>query len=148
KMTYFYGPTNIRGKTGNLYTENGDYNTETDYAQFGKNNLYTEGSKFLRGDSLLYDGKSGNGRAIKNVVFIDTSQHIVMHGQLGTYARATQTTVMTQNAYIVLATKSDSTDQDTTRLEADSLSPDSFQQSDSLYTKTDSLNIQADSISR
>ncbi len=148
KMTYFYGPTNIRGKTGNLYTENGDYNTETDYAQFGKNNLYTEGSKFLRGDSLLYDGKSGNGRAIKNVVFIDTSQHIVMHGQLGTYAKATQTTVMTQNAYIVLATRSDSTNQDTTRSETDSLSRNSSQQSDSLYTKTDSLNIQADSISR
>lgn len=109
KMTYFYGPTTIDGKNGRLYTENGDYNTETDKARFGKNNLYTEGSKFLWGDSLLYDGKSGNGRAVKNVNFVDTTQHIVMRGQLGTYTKATQATLVTQNAYIVLATKSDST---------------------------------------
>src|SRR5690606_2163515 len=106
KMNYFYGPTNITGKNGNgnLYTENGDYNTETDRARFGKNNLYTEGSKFLRGDSLYYNGVSGNGRAVKNVVFVDTAQQIVMYGQLGTYNKATQTTIVTQNAYIVLAT--------------------------------------------
>lgn len=105
KVAYFYGPTNIKGGSGNLYTENGDYNTETDQAKFGKNNLYTEGSKFLRGDSLYYDGILGNGRAVRNVLFIDTAQKIVMRGQLGVYTKATQTTVVTQNAYIVLATE-------------------------------------------
>src|SRR5690606_36637480 len=105
KVAYFYGPTNIKGGSGNLYTENGDYNTETDQAKFGKNNLYTEGSKFLRGDSLYYDGILGNGRAVRNVLFIDTAQKIVIRGQLGVYTKATQTTVVTQNAYIVLATE-------------------------------------------
>lgn len=124
KVTYFYGPTNIFGKNGTLYTENGDYNTETDRARFGKNNLYTEGSKFLRGDSLYYDGKSGNGRAVKNVVFVDTAQQIVMRGQLGTYTKATQTTIVTKNAYIVLAAdeaKEKSKDSTLTRI--DSLKP-------------------------
>lgn len=123
KMTYFYGPTNIKSDNGNLYTENGDYNTESEQARFGKNNLYTEGSKFFRGDSLYYDGITGNGRAVRNVVFIDTAQQIVMHGQLGTYDKATQTTLMTQNAYIVLATN-DSTqrDNDTSNVTADTLS--------------------------
>ena len=122
KMTYFYGPTNIAGKNGNLYTENGDYNTESDRARFGKNNLYTEGSKFLSGDSLYYDGVSGNGRAVKNVVFIDTVQQIVMRGQLGTYNKATQSTVITQNAYIVLATEdSTSTPKDSTSNIKDSI---------------------------
>jgi len=127
KMTYFYGPTNIFGKNGTLYTENGDYNTGTDRARFGKNNLYTEGSKFLRGDSLYYDGVSGNGRAVKNVVFIDTIQQIVMRGQLGTYNKATQTTIVTENAYIVLAASEKS---------QDSVSTDSVN-----YSATDSLNI-------
>lgn len=127
KMTYFYGPTNIFGKNGTLYTENGDYNTGTDRARFGKNNLYTEGSKFLRGDSLYYDGVSGNGRAVKNVVFIDTVQQIVMRGQLGTYNKATQTTIVTENAYIVLAASEKS---------QDSVSTDSVN-----YSATDSLNI-------
>jgi len=146
KMTYFYGPTNIVGGSGTLYTENGDYNTETDFAQFGKNNLYTEGSKFLRGDSLLYDGKSGNGKAIKNVVFIDTSQHIVMYGQLGTYNKPSQTTVMTQNAYIVLATTSDSTRVDSIPPQTDSLAtlPDTLRRSPP--NRTDSTYMTADTL--
>lgn len=120
KMTYFYGPTNIKSDNGNLYTENGDYNTESEQARFGKNNLYTEGSKFFRGDSLYYDGLTGNGRAVKNVVFVDTAQQTVMYSQLGTYDKATQTTLMTQNAYIVLATD-DSTNNGSTSDNSDTL---------------------------
>src|SRR5690606_10525064 len=56
KINYFYGPTNIKGNDGeNLYTERGEYHTETEQAWFDRNNLYTEGSRFLRGDSLYYD---------------------------------------------------------------------------------------------
>lgn len=155
KMNYFYGPTTIDGKNGRLYTENGDYNTESDKARFGKNNLYTEGSKFLWGDSLLYDGKSGNGRAVKNVNFVDTAQHIVMRGQLGTYTKATQATMVTENAYIVLATKSDSTEQasqqdsisitpstepnDSTNHSIDSLSKPPSSRTDSIYMSADTL---------
>ncbi|TCK82800.1 OstA-like protein [Albibacterium bauzanense] len=145
KVAYFYGPTNIKGGSGNLYTENGDYNTETDQAKFGKNNLYTEGSKFLRGDSLYYDGVLGNGRAVKNVVFIDTAQKIVMRGQLGVYTKATQTTVVTQNAYIVLATEdSTSTSSDSTNLAADSTAIDSL--STKPETKRDSTFMTADTL--
>ena len=139
KMTYFYGPTNIVGKNGTLYTENGDYNTATDRARFGKNNLYTEGSKFLRGDSLYYDGVSGNGRAVKNVVFIDTAQKILMRGQLGTHNKASQATVVTQNAYIVLATK-DSTERDSLPADSVGLTRDSSEaKMDSTYMTADTL---------
>jgi lipopolysaccharide export system protein LptA len=145
KVAYFYGPTNIKGGSGNLYTENGDYNTETDRARFGKNNLYTEGSKFLRGDSLYYDGVLGNGRAVKNVVFIDTAQKIVMRGQLGIYTKATQTTVVTQNAYIVLATEdSTSNSNDSTEIAAngaaiDSLATKPAAKKDSTFMTADTL---------
>ncbi len=155
KMTYFYGPTTIDGQNGRLYTENGDYNTESDAARFGKNNLYTEGSKFLWGDSLIYDGKSGNGRAVKNVNFVDTTQHIIMRGQLGTYTKATQATMITKNAYIVLATKSDSTNlgapqdsisfippaepQDSTNHSLDSIAEPPPNRTDSIYMSADTL---------
>lgn len=145
KVAYFYGPTNIKGGSGNLYTENGDYNTETDQAKFGKNNLYTEGSKFLRGDSLYYDGVLGNGRAVRNVIFIDTAQKIVMRGQLGIYTKATQTTVVTQNAYIVLATEdSTSNSSDSTKLAADSTAIDSL--ATKPETKRDSTFMTADTL--
>src|SRR5690606_21096386 len=71
KINFFYGPTNIKSGNGNLYTENGDYSTETKNARFGQNNLYTEGSKMLQGDSLYYDGQAGSGRAVNNVFFIE-----------------------------------------------------------------------------
>ncbi|HET8829076.1 MAG TPA: OstA-like protein, partial [Pelobium sp.] len=76
KIAYFFGPTNIYGKTDTLYTENGQYNTKNDQASFGKKNLYTQNSKSLKGDSLFYDGKQGYGRAVKNIIFTDTAQKI------------------------------------------------------------------------
>lgn len=36
KIAYFYGPTHLYGKNDTLYTENGDYNTLTQHARFGK----------------------------------------------------------------------------------------------------------------
>jgi len=158
KMAYFYGPTNIKGKNGgNLYTENGDYHTETDRARFGKNNLYTEESKFLKGDSLYYDGKLGYGRAIKNVVFIDTAQQGILYGQRGIYLKKDESITMTERAYMIMVTKNDSTQKATPK---DSIPTDSVDQSpvasDSLMTdsllsttkdaETDSIYMAADTL--
>ncbi|SEK71661.1 OstA-like protein [Parapedobacter koreensis] len=110
KMTYFYGPTNIKGNDGeNLYTERGEYNTDTEQAWFDRNNLYTEGSRFLRGDSLYYDGTSGNGRAVQNVVFIDTAQQYFTYGGEGVYDRSNESITMTRNPLVMTVTRNDST---------------------------------------
>ncbi len=110
KMTYFYGPTNIKGNEGeNLYTERGEYNTETEQAWFDHNNLYTEGSRFLRGDSIYYDGLSGNGRAVQNVVFIDTADQYFTFGGEGVYNRADESITMTRNPLVMTVTRNDST---------------------------------------
>lgn len=149
KMAYFYGPTNIKGKNGgNLYTENGDYHTETDRARFGKNNLYTEGSKFLRGDSLYYDGKLGYGRAIKNVVFVDTVQQGILYGQRGIYLKKDESITMTEKAYMIMITKSDSTNNradSSDSLQVDSL-PDSSPSIIDSLDKNEPTAGQADSV--
>lgn len=121
KISYFYGPTHIKGKDDTLYTENGEYNTTYDQAKFGKNNLYTQGSKSLTGDSLFYDGKRGYGRAVKNIVFIDTAEKITLKGNLGIYKKADESTLVTQNAYVILSTENDSTLVDSIWLTADTL---------------------------
>lgn len=137
KMAYFYGPTNIKGKNGgNLYTENGDYHTETDRARFGKNNLYTEGSKFLRGDSLYYDGKQGYGRAIKNVVFIDTVQQGILYGQRGVYLKKDESITMTDKAYMIMVVNNDSTAKKSSK---DSLATDTLGQDNLLLASRDSI---------
>lgn len=150
KMAYFYGPTNIKGNNdGNLYTESGNYHTETDLARFGKNNLYTDGSKFLKGDSLYYDGKAGFGRAVKHVEFIDTAEKIIMNGELGLYKEADESITMTENAYLTIVTSSDSastgTKQDITVQDSAHIGQDSLR-----YTKvestTDSAFMSADTL--
>jgi len=143
KMAYFYGPTNIKGRSGgNLYTENGDYHTETDQARFGKNNLYTDGSKFLQGDSLYYDGKRGYGRAIKNVVFIDTAQQGILYGQRGIYLKEDESITMTEDAYMIMVTKNDSTQ----KASSDTLTSDSASAMPNTLTTTDSSTIKTDSL--
>jgi lipopolysaccharide export system protein LptA len=127
--TYFYGPTNIKGKEDNLYTENGAYNTKTQYAYFGKKNLYTMGSKSLKGDSLYYDGIAGYGKAVRNIVFKDTTDKTVMYGQLGFYYKKDERTLVTKNPYLGLGT-------------ADSIKVNNKLQPDSLWMGADTLETQ------
>jgi lipopolysaccharide export system protein LptA len=104
RIAYFFGPTNIYGTKDKdtLYTENGLYNTVTEQAYFGKKNSYRQGTKSLKGDSLFYDKLKGYGRAVKNITFEDREQKVTIKGDLGTYFRAEEKTVVTENAYVVL----------------------------------------------
>jgi lipopolysaccharide export system protein LptA len=121
KIAYFYGPTNIYGKDDTLYTENGQYDTSNDQARFGKKNLYTQGSKSLKGDSLFYDRKAGYGRAIKNITFVDAAEKVTFKGDMGVYRKADQSIVATQNAYVIITTESDSSKIDSIYMTADTL---------------------------
>jgi len=123
RIAYFYGPTNIKGKKDqtNLYTENGNYNTLTGQAYFGKRNLYTDGSKSLRGDSLYYDRRIGNGRALGRVTFIDTVQKSTLKGDVGVYNEKDESAFVTGHAYVILETKQDSNKVDSIYMTADTL---------------------------
>jgi len=125
RIAYFLGPTNFYGKKDRdtLYTENGNYNTQNEQAAFGKNNLYKQGTKTLKGDSLFYDRLTGYGRAVKHVVFKDSEQKIAMYGDLGENFKKGERTVMTQHPYVVFVTE----EKDTTKhSKKDSLKPDSI----------------------
>nr|WP_255563688.1 OstA-like protein [Mucilaginibacter rivuli] len=110
-ISYFYGPTHIYGKKDNdvLYTEWGTYDTKSEQAFFSKNNLYTSGSKSLKGDSLFYDRLKGYGKALKHITFNDTEQKITIKGDKAEYTKPDERTVVTENAYVVLETGGDST---------------------------------------
>jgi lipopolysaccharide export system protein LptA len=108
RIAYFYGPTNIydtKDKKDTLYTENGLYNTVTEQAFFGKKNLYKQGTKTLKGDSLFYDKLKGYGRAVKRVTFHDREQNITLKGDLATYFKAGERTVVTQDPYVIVVTE-------------------------------------------
>jgi len=121
KIAYFFGPTNIYGKEDTLYTENGQYNTTNNQAEFGKQNLYRQGSKSLKGDSLFYNGKAGYGRAVKNILFKDTTQKIELRGDLGIYRKKDESIEVTKNAYVIIESEKDSLKKDSMYLTADTL---------------------------
>lgn len=122
RMTYFFGPTNIKGNNGeNLYTEKGNYNTEMGIANFNKNNLYTEGTRFLKGDSLYYDRDTGIGKAYRNVVFVDTLDKFHAYGGYGLYNQADESITMTEKPLIVMVVESDSTS--TTSTDSTAITP-------------------------
>jgi lipopolysaccharide export system protein LptA len=129
KWTYFYGPTNIKGKDDNLYTENGAYNTLSEDAYFGKKNLYTQNTKSLKGDSLYYYGKAGYGKAVKNIVFMDKKDGTKMFGDLGYYYKIDQRTLVTRNAYVSIVTN-------------DSITVNNKKQPDSIRIGADTLETQ------
>lgn len=121
KMTYFFGPTNIKGnKNENLYTERGTYNTGSGIANFNKNNLYTEGSKFLKGDSLHYERSNGIGEAFRNVVFVDTTDKFYAYGGRGLYKQDEESILMTDKPYIITVVKDDSTSNSSTTTDSTS----------------------------
>jgi lipopolysaccharide export system protein LptA len=110
RISWFYGPTNIYGTKDKdvLYTEDGRYETIPEQAFFGKKNLYTQGSKSLKGDSLFYDRLKGYGRAVKNVVFDDKEQRATVKGHLGEYYKDQEKAVITQNPYVIFVTQDSS----------------------------------------
>ena len=144
KESYFYGPTNMRGNNGeNLYTELGFYNTDNQNASFFQKNLYTEKSRFLTGDTLHYDGKTGNGKALNNVHFIDTADNFHLQGGIGVYDKLAESITMTRLPLMTyITTSTDTLQQDSTNLLIDSIgSPIPRTQ-----TKTDSLFLTADTL--
>jgi lipopolysaccharide export system protein LptA len=127
RISYFYGPTNIYGtKAQNgkdkdtLYTENGNYNTQNEQAAFGKNNLYHSGTKSLKGDSLFYDKVKGYGRAVKHVTFDDKEQKTTIKGNLATYFKAQELTIVTEDPYVIMVTEQKDTSK-TDSLKRDSI---------------------------
>ena len=126
RIAYFYGPTNIYGKKDKdtLYTENGTYNTITEQAFFGHKNLYKQGTKTLKGDSLFYDRKKGYGRAVKHIIFNDTEQKITLHGDLGTYYKANELTIATIHPWVTMVTEQkDSTKTDSVKTDSTAKKP-------------------------
>jgi hypothetical protein len=126
KIAYFYGPTNIYSTKGEkdkdtLYTENGTYNTVNEQAAFGKNNLYKSGTKSLKGDSLFYDKIKGYGRAVKHVTFNDREQKVTIKGNLGTYFKPEERTIVTQDPYIIIVTEQKDTTKTDSAAKADSV---------------------------
>lgn len=87
KLSWFFGPTLIKGVDGSVYCENGWYNTYTQQGRFSRNALVISKEIRISADSLLYGGLTGIDTALGNIRFDDTLNHLVVTGQHGIYNR-------------------------------------------------------------
>jgi lipopolysaccharide export system protein LptA len=116
RVTYFHGPTTIRSKENMIYCEDGWYDTNRDLSRFSRNAYILTSEQKMYGDSLYYDRKKGIGRAVKNVSIIDTTQNLVINGDLAVHHEFEDLSVITGNALLT-----QTYDDDTLHLHADTL---------------------------
>ena len=140
-VTYFFGPTKIVSDSNLIYCENGWYDTKNDVSQFNKNAYLEKGANKILGDSLFYDRNAGLGKAFKNVEIIDTSQNIVIKGNIAVYHEFNENALVTDSAVLEQVN-----DNDTLFLHGDTLRVITF--TDTLQnTSTDTvLLVQTDSL--
>lgn len=118
RISYFLGPTIMKGKEKNnyLYCEDGEYNRITSKSRFSKNALLVDQNRRMTGDSLYYDEKLKYGKAVNNVLIKDTIQHIAIRGNYAEYWRTKGFSMITNQAVAVMGDE-----KDTLYLHADTL---------------------------
>lgn len=99
KTAFFFGPTNIVGKSEKIYCENGWYDTNKDISQFSRNAKLLSDGKILSADSLFYNRKAKLGKAFKNISLYDSAQKIWIYGDYGQTNDITRVSFVTLNAY-------------------------------------------------
>ncbi|HLG03880.1 MAG TPA: OstA-like protein [Bacteroidia bacterium] len=110
RVAYFHGPTTIKATNNSniIYCENGFYDTNRDVCQFQRNAKIVTGTQTLRGDSIWYNRRTGIGRVIGHVDIVDTTQDVIIRGDLGVHNEITEVSLVTGHALYIQAFEKDS----------------------------------------
>jgi lipopolysaccharide export system protein LptA len=95
KTAWFYGPTEIVSEENKILCNYGWYNTNSETSEFSKRATIFTGSNIISSDSMLYNRKTGVGRAFDNIEVIDTVERIKIRGHRGRYNEITKNTIVT-----------------------------------------------------
>lgn len=104
----FFGPTRITQGTMVMWCERGSYDTRAEHGRFTRNGRIIDGSQELRGDSLHYDKRSGEGRAWGHVTVIDTTNDLLVRGDFGRHLQNVDSSLITGSAELVMLMGEDS----------------------------------------
>ncbi len=101
EVTTFYGPTEIISDSNYIYCEKGWYDTKRDISRFSRNALFQTQNELIRGDSLYYDRNNGISEAYGNVIIKDSTQKILLKGQIGYFHEKTDESMLTGEAVFI-----------------------------------------------
>ncbi|MFQ3575894.1 MAG: OstA-like protein [Cytophagales bacterium] len=85
KRAVFIGPTYLTNKDGKLYTEKGEYNTETEVSKFESRTSVVQKEYILTADKITYDKKRNLGNASGNVHLTSLKDTVVVLGNKAIY---------------------------------------------------------------
>ena len=123
-LAIFHGPTRILHDQNTVYCESGSYDGQQEIGIFTRNAVLIGPPQTIRGDSIVYEQKTGLGRAWGNVLFTDSEQHIDQRSEYGEYDEQERTMYSTGRSYLayILAGDSIFVSGDYVRSRTDSLS--------------------------
>ncbi len=104
----FFGPTRITQGTTRMWCERGSYDTHAERGRFTRAARIVDGPQELRGDSLHYDKRSGEGLAWGHVSVTDTSSNMVVYGDVGKHLQHEDRSMITGHAELVMLMGHDS----------------------------------------
>ena len=108
EVVNFLGPTTITGDSNLIYCENGWYDTKKDQSQYYSNAYIISDNRKLFGDTLFYDRMKGFGRAKGNIQIIDTTENVIIKGELGKIFEEEDSAVVTDQSLLIQVFDEDS----------------------------------------
>lgn len=117
EISYFTGPTELKGDSIYLYCEKGWYDTKNDVTTVWKHAVIDNRQQIIHGDSLFFDNRTGYGQSFGNVMIQDTTDNLIIQGNYAWYYKQPERFLVTDRAMFIQVS-----DKDSLFLHADTLS--------------------------
>ena len=110
RIAYIVSPTVIKSDSGNIYTDQGWYNTLTEESLLQNRSLVVskDKTKTITADSLFYDKSKGFIEAFGNMVLNDTVKKVILLGDYGYYDENEKFAFATDSAQLIEYSQIDS----------------------------------------
>jgi len=108
EKSYLYGPSTIKNKENNIYTEKGIYDTRLSLGYLLKNSTIYHQTNQIKGDSLFYDEKKGFASGTGNLVITDTINKVVIKGDYGEVFRTKDSIIVNKKPVAISIVDQDS----------------------------------------
>jgi lipopolysaccharide export system protein LptA len=108
EISYFTGPTELKGDSINLYCEKGWYDTKNDVTTIWKRAFIDNKKQIIHGDSLFFDNITGFGQSFGNVIIQDTTNNLIVQGEYAWYYKRPERFLVTDKAMFIQVSKKDS----------------------------------------
>ncbi len=109
KTAYFISPTHIISDDGIIDTRSGTYNLETGEAVFMDRTVFRDSSRFISGNRVAFEEKSGIVQIEGNGKFVDSANKVIVLGNQLLIDKKNSTFLATRKPVMILYSDTDST---------------------------------------